>query len=262
MRAQFKAFVSRHRNAMVVLGSLLVFGTFIVNEAIRDNLKEYIGSLEQAQSIFVLQRDHAAILIELESANRNDFETEHFVAPADTQPIKRLVDLQSQRCAHEVILFTEFGREYERILRSFISLADLLNKAPVDASYGTKSGTKLVALEHQQEDLLSALRNISQLIQQEGTALQNSDLKTASDLSRQVRAHFNTIQSKTDDFSNAMDNVSHDLYQDVEKVTDNLNSDYDTVTTISYSIYAIGWSFALLGKLYGIEVSPEQVSVR
>jgi hypothetical protein len=58
---RFKTFVNRHSNAMTIIGALIVFVTFVVKEAIGDNLREYVQSLHEAQSVFVLRQDHSVL---------------------------------------------------------------------------------------------------------------------------------------------------------------------------------------------------------
>ena len=117
----FRVFVTKNRNAMVVLGSLIVFVTFITNEAIRDNLKDYIESLQRAQSNFILQRDHAAILLEVEAGNRKEFETVPLF-PVSGESSEKAMAIQKQRFQNEARLFSEFGREFMRLGRSFLDL--------------------------------------------------------------------------------------------------------------------------------------------
>ncbi len=256
LNVRLLAFVAIRRNAMLVFGSLLVFVTFVTNEAIRDNLKDYLESLQQAQSTFLLQRDHAAILLEIEAANWKEFETEQFL-PTAGQPSEKALKLQTQRFRHEAALLTEFKREFMRLGRSFLGLAALLENAPGDHSVGTKTATEIIALEHKEEDLQHEIQKAADLIQQEGTSLQSGNVTSASESSSQIRICFGDIQSKTDEYSNAMDEFSGEQYNAVKLMTDDLDSFYQLVKIVSYVLYVIGWSFALLGKLYGAEVIGE-----
>jgi hypothetical protein len=256
LNVRFKAFVAKRRNAMVVLGSLIVFVTFVTNEAIRDNLKDYIDSLHQAQSTFLLQRDHAAILLEIEATNRKEFESEQF-QPVAGQSSPSALNLQTQRFQHEATLFGEFGREFMRLGRSFLGLGSLLDNAPGDHFVGSEAATGLIALEQREEDLNREIHRAAGLLQQEGACLEQGNLPSATESSRQLRASFSDIQSKTDDYSNAMDEFSRVQYNAVKSMTDDLDSFYQIVKLTSYVLYVIGWSFALLGKLYGAELIGE-----
>jgi hypothetical protein len=52
-----KTFYLRHDRFFTLLGTFLIFATFIAKETISDNLKDLASSLEAAQNVFVLRHD-------------------------------------------------------------------------------------------------------------------------------------------------------------------------------------------------------------
>jgi hypothetical protein len=50
-----RRFVRNHNRLLTFIGAFIVFTTFIVKEAVRDNLKEYTDSIKIAQNMFILR---------------------------------------------------------------------------------------------------------------------------------------------------------------------------------------------------------------
>ena len=257
-RRGFRAFITEHRSMMVLSGSLLVFTTFLVNEAIRDNLRDYLDSLRQAQSTFVLEQDHVAILTEMEAANRRQFGAAQVLPIAEGESAKRQVELQTMNFQNEATFFEELGREGLRVGRSLLGLGHLLENAPMgNYTDRTRVAASIQALLQKQEDLQSGIQDASALLQRQGASLQKGDVSTAIYLSNEIRSRFTTIASRTDDYSNAMYQFSRIQYNEVSDATEKLDALYNSVKLLSYFLYALGWSLALMGKLYGVEIAVD-----
>jgi hypothetical protein len=54
-----KAFYIRHDRFFTLLGSLIIFVTFVVKEGISDNLKDLVSSIQTAENMFSLRQETA-----------------------------------------------------------------------------------------------------------------------------------------------------------------------------------------------------------
>lgn len=62
-----KPFVRKHRSAVTLLGALILFLTFIVNEGLREGVRHSIESAAQADTVIRESRDTTLVLQQLET---------------------------------------------------------------------------------------------------------------------------------------------------------------------------------------------------
>src|SRR5437016_3490465 len=73
-KSHIALFVRHHNRFLIVTGALIVFTTFLVKEALGNNLGELVVSLHDAQNLFLMRQDHLQIeadLKDLHDANQD-----------------------------------------------------------------------------------------------------------------------------------------------------------------------------------------------
>ena len=63
-------FFRRHRETMLLIGALLIFLSFIVREGLREELKDFVEDVNQAQSLFVMEEESLRLSQRLDNVFR------------------------------------------------------------------------------------------------------------------------------------------------------------------------------------------------
>jgi uncharacterized membrane protein (DUF485 family) len=241
---RFKTFVNKHSNAMTIIGALIVFVTFVVKEAIGDNLREYVQSLHEAQSVFVLRQDHSVLERQLRGLRQ---EVQALHPPVQEQ------DRQKVRFVRESQDFEESEKDYIAAGGSFIALLRLITDAPHS---GTES--HLLAISQNMDRINADAQKINSLFQSEGSNLQRGNVAEAQKLAQQVDNQLVSFEAETKSLLEVIDNFSKKQFKEVEEKTEELETLSATTAFVSYVLYILGWTIALMGKVSGVEtVEPE-----
>jgi hypothetical protein len=59
-RFNLKRFLREHNRVLALIGAAIAFGTFVIKDGLRENLKDLVGSLENARSVFAIRNDMTA----------------------------------------------------------------------------------------------------------------------------------------------------------------------------------------------------------
>jgi hypothetical protein len=63
---QLRRFTRKHDRLLSVIGAIIIFITFLVREAIRDDLKELVNSIDAAEGVFMIRSDSRDVAEEIE----------------------------------------------------------------------------------------------------------------------------------------------------------------------------------------------------
>lgn len=236
---RFKTFVNRHSDAMTIVGALIVFVTFVVKEAIGDNLREYVQSLHEAQSVFVLRQDHSVLEREVRGLRQEVQALRPAVQQQDRQKLQFVRESQD---------FEQSEKDYIAAGGSFIALLRLITDAPHN---GTE--TRLLAISQNMERIDADAQKINSLFQSEGSFLEKRDMVEAKMLAQQVDEQLVPFGVETKNLLEVIDSFSKDQFKEVEKKTEELETLSATTAFVSYVLYVLGWTIALMGKVSGIE---------
>ena len=250
LRFRFRAFFKRHHKLVPVIGTLIVFFTFIVREELGEGWKTTAAEIDHAQELYQnrveTQAIQKAIDEERNTLNRLDINLRGSKLPV----LKDLIGI---------------GEETLNDVRASLEeTASLLNRMK-DATEERKE------LDHYREELQKGLS--------EGSHLTNEvrDRKPDEDIGKNKWVYQPRVPNNPlDDFLYKPDDnslISHiqyyrsaaqDLQRDVTSLNENVlmlakqvretnkkKSDYASFTALGF--FVLGSTLGILGKLYGVE---------
>jgi hypothetical protein len=65
--SRFRLFLKRHRQSLSLVGALIVFSTFVIKDAIREEVKDTVDSLQAAEDVFVTRSENEETALTLAS---------------------------------------------------------------------------------------------------------------------------------------------------------------------------------------------------
>jgi hypothetical protein len=250
------SFIKKERRSILALiGTLIVFGTFIAKDTRRDNLKDLAASIDSAENVFVLRTENLRLYDELRKFEGEFREfRQHPTTPVpsdggggssggDVPGIGYTYDWEIELTRAEV-------RSSEEVLDKSIRL---FNKLP------DKEGSK--------RQLESIINETNQFWTESGRI---ETLRTAlskfspSDNNKPALARADhALNSAIYPFFELKERISRDveaiggvILQDAEKERTRSEEDYRKWADITKALYAVGFFFGLLGILLG---EPETV---
>jgi hypothetical protein len=238
--AKKKSRFHRYRHVITVFGALLVFATYVVKDAIRDEIKDTVESLQAAdyqffatsenRAIFDLVKTIALVLKDEATKKHKGSET---VGEAAAPIVAKVAD----------------------DLMAAESLKMLIEKLPDD-----ETGLRQLNddLQKRRNSMFDTLQQITPEIQKRASTpiddLPDEDAVSESD----KRAYEMGDQlEKLEDEGAALElDLAKGAKQAVKRSREIRTSEEQRLrryTHISYFLYGVGWSLALFGRLVGIE---------
>ena len=227
---------------MTVVGALIIFMTFIAKDAVRDNLKDLLNSVDAAQNINSLHEDNTFIMDELRQIQEQ---------LADS-------DGQGPRLPGTTRQLTYDSREFSRLVQQFRiatvalegagRLIELLGPDDTDRAPAIKVDT--LAKDVQRRSI-----TLGALLNTEGKELQAGQFSEAAQTAIEIHDALGSIRGMVDDGSKQIRDISDTVAKEAAAKIDVLRSFNGVATIISYVLYTVGWGLALLGRIYGADSS-------
>lgn len=244
----------KYGRVVTLFGAVIVFLTFVIKDAIREQVKDAVDSLQMAETVFRnTSQDtlHWDLTIDSFREFRDRLE--------DIQ--KNIEDMKDRAGAQESSTFqgwdmdtlTEQQNDNTTLLvldmETLSHVRRMIEKLPVkDTSLFVTSLTSLKAR-------FESLKNVSdkelERVHKMGD-FQNKDVTGA--LGQQLLSHWTEGEALRADISGLTAKVLTRLIEQKEADETRLKR----YTWLSYVLYAIGWSLALFGRLYGVDPIAEE----
>lgn len=225
--------LDRRGRLLTLLGALIVFLTFVVKDAIREQVKDTVDALQAADYQFVSTSENALNLSFATEILRTANAIFHRLTAAPSDSLEdSLEDIQPN------------------ILQDIATLENL--KRLIEKLPGEES----------------SLRNSLQELEGRRRAL----VAGSDNLEKQAKSNKHPTEDEDDSMHDQLDSIgteSEDLLSDIgklngqalDRLTEIRRSEeqkYHRYTLMSYLLYAIGWSLALFGRLYRVDSITEE----
>jgi hypothetical protein len=222
-------FLQRHRDGFIVVVSLLLLLSLVVKELIRDKSKEEADTLDSLRNMFYLKIDTLRIPNEIMA----NIDVINRIPPGATIPPDQL----------ETQLEKQLKIDFESSM-SANHMVDTLSSLAKDLDLSEKDLTTLEDIENRNIERGNAFKKT-------GEALQRHDVKAEDyDAAVRIAADTSLLDWNILDFGTALaDQADHEVKK--------LRKEYKWSAWVSYLLALALWYFAVLGKLYGVDLSED-----
>jgi hypothetical protein len=222
-------FLKQNERLLSAVGAGLVLLTFVVREAIREDLRDLISSIESAQSIYLVRADSLDVVSRLVALDsRIEEGTEAKIR------LGSITDLRRQQDADDWT--------YIRLNSTRANLADLIDRLPKQyrRQYTSRLG-QLDASVKQIDDLYPAFNN--------GISSTNP---TQAQEDQAVRLLRNVEQLLDETYQKSFQ-LEREVLRKAQQIRKAKETVYSWCTWVSYVTYPLGWLIGFLGALAGVK---------
>lgn len=232
-------FLRRHQSALAFVGALIVFGTFIVNEGLRDHLKNLIDSIRSAQVSYDIAKQFEDSELGMIDQRMQIFDhidaLENALPKAHPSTFARWRRLNNEQSAN----FNNWSTLIEHIKQNIFPLVKEL---------------RMPTLSQRMEDLEKQWSSV----EQRATSFDNS-VAAISEASIDPNKLKSISQENVDlsgtmiDLTSFASHLADDVLGEAVNRQDRDQRRYNRYTWASYFLYAFGWGLGLVGRLVGVE---------
>lgn len=226
---RFVRWLRKHHRLLTFVGALIVFGTFVVKDALREQLKDLVDSIDSAQSTYVVRMDISRIELYVKSLNRYvryGSSSQGETKIAQTESLKRDID--------DLVGMTQYLAAQVGNINRLAQKLGSANKKEVTNS--------IESINKQHEDLRASVTDYVRLAE-------NNDQSRLSEMSSKIDASWHTAETLV----TSTPQFAFNLLTSAREVSKRQEERYRFYTWASYFLYALGWSLGLIGRLVGVE---------
>jgi hypothetical protein len=228
------SFFRRHERLFSLLGAVIVFSTFIVKDAIREQLRDFVTSLNSAQDAYIAQENSAR---EQEAIQKVPLK---ITEVSSEKEIKAASEKEEFNAAEQKEIKAKYNRYFDNANDAADSQLDRIGRL-----------VKKMSERDQYAAQINALRDEFHKLKVNGGIYYNP---TSADLVPN-ESESRLSQSEWWKMSEAVCSKSNHLVEEIVKRAEAelevSERRYARLTWITYALYALGWGLALVGRLYG-----------
>jgi hypothetical protein len=227
-------FFKRNSGRISMIGALIVFGTFIAKDAIRENIKDLVDSLDSAQNMYQLQRGNVDIMHALK-LNRDILDRMGQEFRGVPVPAPHAIDKWSDSA---VAYSTTALRESRAGLERAMNVAKRLPDHGAFEGQIKMLDEKEAQLQHLGEENIDAIWESAET----GVPHPIDNRMTLYDWIRLA----DSMPQRTKELTNR-------VIKSAEETAHTDEHRYKVFTWISYFLYTLGWTLGIANKRYGGE---------
>ncbi len=229
-----RSYFRRHKRALTIVGALIVFATFVVKDGIRDDLKDRLDTINQAETTFNIRQDTNR---EIESRITNEW-----------REMGEAIDRNAKLT----------GPAWDSFQRQQSDFLDQTDDA-LNSSYGNLFQFELAAQLFDAPALpdLSAEHKLRKKFQDNyqmmiaGQATDDDYFKPSPTDEHDLQV-FKNYENDADFNLTKNDLVGTHLIELVEKRREQYAQYLSILNFVSYVLYVVGWALSLLGGLFRV----------
>ena len=225
--------------ALSIIGAGIVLATFVVKDAVRENLKDFVDDLDNASAVFAIRRDFNTAAFQLRVIEQKIDRVEQLTGNATKDPFTLLAVNQ------QAMIVREWLDAAEITIDNVSRLSERLSSDRTEY-YGRALATTRSHLS----EARTAFRTAG-VVAAKAAARLNAD-GTPSSLDRIDILNANTdVSNKTNEVVASAENLSKTIREEAESLKSRKEHRYTWLTLASYILFGIGWTLALIGRLVG-----------
>ena len=209
---------------LTFVGAVIVFFTFVVKDAFREQVKDLADVILSSENMFLLRTDMSRLSLSLESHRRLVEETK--------PPTTRVQADNDER--ERMWIYASIDRDSEELDRS----SALLDKLPM--AIKRRSAIELAGVRQQLQQL-----KVDVVAKREWYGPSEGGFHLYDPMmnlfGQQLR------------ISSALDALQEHILADSKQAEQRYDQRYKFATWASYILYAVGWGLGLAGRLVGVE---------
>ncbi|HEY1648093.1 MAG TPA: hypothetical protein VGF96_08935 [Terracidiphilus sp.] len=248
-----RSFLKRHDKWLSMFGALIVFGTFLIKDALKESAREARDSFESARVNYVSRHNAEEIRTAVVSGmtdsaknvdllieailNRSDPRKHDFVSDRSLQFFLDSSDQFIQHAERNIGLASELADRIPSAIAERKTILEMKTRLE-----STKAKLQDVRQYEERKDIHSEDRSIQKQMPSE-----NSTDEFEARYSEVEHAVVDSMKITQD-----VTRISDQIVSNAEKEANRLQARYDHYTLASYGLYIFGWTLALAGRLFGV----------
>jgi predicted nucleic acid-binding Zn-ribbon protein len=236
-QGRFPHLLKKYNKVVAFLGATIVLSTFAVKEGWRENLKTLGETIETARNIYTLRSDNQVLTNQLNGLG------------SEIEAIRGRIS------------GTEFGFTALGVNRTMLMYTWQLQQLDLSLNNLSALLEKLPNVQNRKTELDDIAKNLQQQHQLhrsigEMTARAAPKLTPEgyypADEANAISAEIFRLNASLLDIYRRVNDATKETLADAEAIRGKQEKLYGIATWVSYGLYALGWMFALFGRLYGI----------
>lgn len=241
---KFRRFIKklrRHNRVLTFVGALVVFGTFIMKDIMRENFKDLVDSLDKAESIYLVRADIRHL------------ETKLYTPQGDPRQLLKQQLEQS--------LITQQGG-LDALLKHGNRIRDENNSRSLELENILEFSAKLHS--HEIEDLkrntqLARVSLDNELQQWRDDLMKsNYDSETPGSRNHLLAVTLPKMWEEERRLDTHIDALERAVLEEGRKLKSKNEYWYKIATRASYFFYGLGWALGLFGRLVDVKTGAEE----
>lgn len=237
------SFFQRHGRLLSFVGAFVVFGTFVLKDAVREQLKILVDSISSAQSFYLRQRDMADIQARLSVIDQ--------ALSINYRNVEALRTHKEPLAPPLADWFYATDAYNHESTTSLDQMNQLMKVLPYDHALSSRREILIARLSKNKEDdrrLASETAYVDGVPDQDASA----NRKRAEGHLLEAVA----VSTESAEIADATRTLVKDLLAHAEVTQAKAERRYRICTWVSYVLYTLGWSLALLGRIFSVEGLP------
>jgi hypothetical protein len=258
-RQRLKTFFRRHNQWLTIIGALIVFLTFVVNDILRERLKDMASSIANAQDVLSIRTDIQRFATQNQ---RNQMRLKNEILsevaelhPLPIGPIPQLADMPEDYIS-EVNQSLQDDFYPSAAINAFDRVSRLMRGMHEEQA----TNRELESLRMEEKNLGRALQDLigAEIHLQAAIKADNEkptpDLKVSLDAFGHQFIHYQKREMSWYGSVGKLERDSTEGFRSEGRCRTPVQ-DVHVFSYFSYFLYFIGWSLPLLGRLYGVQSS-------
>lgn len=236
-----KRLSKKHKKLLPIIGAGIVLATFVVKEALREDLKDFVDAIDSAAGVFVIRGDFNSTAFQLRVIEQKIDRVEQVTTSTTKDPFTLLVVNQ------QMMIFRELHEGAESSLDNAFRLSQ---KFP--------NGRK-ITYQSEISKLRADLEEARKAFREEGVVVARASSRIGPDLvpigeDRISIANATTgLFNQTNSLLTSVQALSTKILREADEIEERKQKRYDFLTKGSYLLFGIGWLLGLIGKLLGVD---------
>jgi hypothetical protein len=240
----------KYRRFLSVIGAGIVLITFVVNQVVRDHLKDLVDSTEKAQSIFSIKDGNRIIQQQLQGISN----LLRYFEPEINRTNPDFAKNSPSSFVQEEDLWDDILQGDKRELANVSDILEVVPGQETLIKQVNTLGDEIETLRNQNRHFLNDC-----LAQLEpawgGEPIHVAPNKSAIEIAgRRCEQDFENVQQGSADISSKIKDAKAQTIRVALDFRNRYEQKYRRYTWASYVLYAVGWMLAVLGRAYGFEL--------